>query len=61
MQEVLLTMVFSFDAKWFLISLKNFYKNWVFIIKIKSTVRQPLIPKCEENGTPGEENQDDFK
>lgn len=54
-------MVFSFDAKWFLISLKNFYKNWVFIIKIKSTVRQPLIPKCEENGTPGEENQDDFK
>lgn len=51
-------MVFSFGVKWFLISLKNFYKNSVFIIKIQSTVKQPLIPKCQENSTPGEENKE---
>lgn len=46
MQRLLLTMAFSLGTKGeFLISPKNVYKKLIFIIKIKSTYREPLIPK----------------
>lgn len=57
-QGVLLAMVFSFGVKWFLTSLKNFYKNLGLQNKNKIYLQAVTYSKMLRKWIPSQENEE---